>query len=63
MNFDLARFLACSICRLEQWAQFWNRRSDPPPGFEALLTLPQEFQKRLAAGFQFLARKPGAPPG
>lgn len=49
--------------RLEQWAQFWNRKSEPPPGFEALLTLSQEFQKRLAAGFELLARKPGAPSG
>ena len=49
--------------RLEQWAHFWNRKSEPPPGFNALLTLAQEFQKRLAAGFELLARKPGAPPG
>jgi hypothetical protein len=49
--------------RLEEWAEFWNRKSEPPPGFDALLTLPQEFQKRLAAGFELLARKPGAPPG
>jgi SAM-dependent methyltransferase len=44
--------------QLEQWAEFWHRKSDPPPGFDALLTLPQEFQKRLAAGFELLARKP-----
>jgi SAM-dependent methyltransferase len=49
--------------RLEQWAHFWNRKSEPPPSFEALLTLPQEFQRRLAAGFELLARKPGASPG
>jgi SAM-dependent methyltransferase len=49
--------------RLEQWARFWTRKSEPPPGFDALLTLPQEFQKRLAAGFELLARKPGASPG
>ena len=48
--------------RLEQWAAFWNRKSDPPPGFDALLTLPQEFQKRLAAGFELLARKPASAP-
>ncbi len=46
--------------RLEQWADFWHRKVDPPPGFDALLTLPQEFQKRLAAGFELLARKPSS---
>lgn len=49
--------------RLEQWAHFWNRKSEPPPSFNALLTLPQEFQKRLAAGFELLARKPDTSPG
>jgi SAM-dependent methyltransferase len=44
--------------RLSQWANFWNRKADPPPGFAALLTLPQELQKRVAAGFELLARKP-----
>ena len=48
--------------RLEQWADFWHRKADPPPGFDALLTLPQEFQKRLAAGFELLARKPASAP-
>jgi SAM-dependent methyltransferase/uncharacterized protein YbaR (Trm112 family) len=48
--------------RLEQWANFWHRKADPPPGFDALLTLPQEFQKRLAAGFELLARKPASAP-
>ena len=49
--------------RLERWAHFWNRKSEPPPpGFNALLTLLQEFQKRLAAGFELLAHKPGALP-
>lgn len=47
---------------LEHWANFWQHQDDPPPGFDALLTLPQELQKRLAAGFELLARKPGAPP-
>ncbi len=41
-----------------QWADFWHRKSDPPPGFNALLSLPQDLQKRLAAGFELLARKP-----
>jgi uncharacterized protein YbaR (Trm112 family) len=44
--------------RLDQWADFWRRKADPPAGFEALLTLPQELQKRIAAGFELLARKP-----
>ncbi len=43
--------------RLEQWADFWHRKADPPPGFNALLNLPEEFQKRLAAGFELLAHK------
>jgi hypothetical protein len=37
--------------RLEQWAAFWNRKSDPPPGFDALLTLPQDFQKKTGGRF------------
>jgi uncharacterized protein YbaR (Trm112 family)/predicted SAM-dependent methyltransferase len=48
--------------RLGEWADFWNRRSEPPPGFAALLALPQEFQKRVSAGFELLARKPGTAP-
>jgi SAM-dependent methyltransferase len=44
--------------RLRQWADFWNRKVDPPPSFAALLTLPQELQKRVSAGFELLARKP-----
>ena len=44
--------------RLGQWAEFWSRKSDPPPGFHDLLALPQELQKRTAAGFELLARKP-----
>lgn len=43
--------------RLGDWAAFWNRKSDPPPGFDALLNLPQELQKRCAAGFELRARK------
>ena len=49
--------------RLAQWADFWHRKSDPPPGFDALLTLPQEFQRRVAGGFELRARKPGMAPG
>ena len=48
--------------RLGEWADFWNRRGEPPPGFAALLALPQEFQKRVSAGFELLARKPGTAP-
>jgi len=43
--------------RLGQWADFWQRQSEIPPGFAALLGLPQELQKRLAAGFELRARK------
>lgn len=43
--------------RLEQWADFWYRKSNIPPGFAELLALPQELQKRLAAGFELLAHK------
>ena len=46
--------------RLGQWADFWQRKGDPPPAFGALLTLPQELQKRVAAGFELLARKPAS---
>ncbi len=46
--------------RLGQWADFWQRKTDSPPAFDALLTLPQEFQKRVAAGFELLARKPAS---
>lgn len=41
-----------------QWADFWNKRGEPPPGFNALQSLPQPIQKRVAAGFELLARKP-----
>ncbi len=44
--------------RLGDWADFWNRGGAPPPGFPEMLSLPQEFQKRVAAGFELLARKP-----
>lgn len=39
------------------WARFWDRQTEIPAGFHALLGLPQEFQKRLAAGFELRARK------
>jgi SAM-dependent methyltransferase len=41
-----------------EWANFWNKRGEPPPGFHALQALPQPMQKRIAAGFELLARKP-----
>ena len=40
------------------WAEFWDKRGGPPPGFDALQSLPQPIQKRIAAGFELLARKP-----
>ena len=43
--------------RLGQWAEFWRRKTEMPPGFGALLALPQDLQKRVAAGFELLARK------
>lgn len=45
---------------LGDWANFWTRAAGPPPGFQTLLALPQEIQKRLAAGFELRARKPTA---
>jgi hypothetical protein len=46
---------------LGDWANFWDKRGEPPPGFNALQSLPQQVQKRIAAGFELLARKPLAP--
>jgi SAM-dependent methyltransferase len=46
-----------SASKLGDWAEFWNKRGNPPPGFNALQTLPQPIQKRVAAGFELLARK------
>ena len=43
---------------LGEWAQFWARKAEPPPGFNTLQALPQEFQKRVSAGFELVARKP-----
>ena len=44
-----------------EWAEFWTTRGEQPPGFSALQSLPQTLQKRIAAGFELLARKPLAP--
>jgi SAM-dependent methyltransferase len=41
-----------------EWAQYWAQQAAPPPPFYALQDLPQELQKRVAAGFELVARKP-----
>jgi SAM-dependent methyltransferase len=41
-----------------EWAEFWNKRGEAPPGFSTLQNLPQPMQKRIAAGFELLATKP-----
>jgi SAM-dependent methyltransferase len=43
---------------LGEWAEFWAGKAEPPPGFHTLQNLPQEFQKRVAAGFELIARRP-----
>ena len=43
--------------RLGQWAEFWRQKTETPPGFGALVALPQELQKRVAAGFELRAYK------
>lgn len=43
---------------LGQWADFWEHKSGPPPGFDLLQNLPQHLQQRVAAGFELIARKP-----
>jgi uncharacterized protein YbaR (Trm112 family) len=40
------------------WAAFWGQNKNPPAGFDMLHRLPQQFQKRIAAGFELLAKKP-----
>ncbi|SRR5216683_2856048 len=49
---------ALSQTSIGEWAAFWARGSDPPPGFNMLQNLSQPLQKRIAAGFELLARKP-----
>jgi hypothetical protein len=44
---------------LRQWADFWARKTGPPKGLPTLENLPQHLQKRLAAGFELIAKKPG----
>jgi SAM-dependent methyltransferase len=48
-----------SASKIGDWAEFWNKRGEPPPGFDALQSLPQPMQKRIAAGFELIAKKPG----
>jgi len=44
---------------LGQWAEFWdNRAGGAPDSFDILQRLPQQQQKRVAAGFELLAHKP-----
>jgi len=49
--------LKLSKTSLAEWAAFWGG-AKPPPGFDLLQPLPQEFQQRVAAGFELVARKP-----
>ena len=46
---------------LGEWAEFWAGRAEQPPGFQTLQSLPVEDQKRIAGGFEMIARKPAAP--
>jgi uncharacterized protein YbaR (Trm112 family) len=43
---------------LGEWANFWSKRDEPPPGFGTLQNLPHPMQKRIAGGFELLATKP-----
>ena len=42
-----------------EWSEFWAGKLGEPPGFAALQAMPQEVQKRIAGGFELIARKPG----
>lgn len=44
-----------------EWADFWGGKLGEPPGFQALQAMPQEVQKRIAGGFELIARKPATP--
>jgi SAM-dependent methyltransferase len=48
-----------SQSKLGEWADYWSKWGEPPPGFNALQSLPQPMQKRVAAGFELIAKKPG----
>jgi SAM-dependent methyltransferase len=41
-----------------EWADFWNTKGEQPPGFQTLQGLPQPVQKRIAAGFELIGKKP-----
>ena len=43
-----------------EWSDFWAGKLGQPPGFQALQAMPQEAQKRIAGGFELVARKPAA---
>ncbi|MFL6582931.1 MAG: class I SAM-dependent methyltransferase [Chthoniobacterales bacterium] len=43
---------------LGEWSAYWANKAEPPPGFAMLQNLPQEFQRRVSAGFELIARKP-----
>jgi SAM-dependent methyltransferase len=43
-----------------EWATFWGRNENPPAAFDVLHRLPQQFQKRIAAGFELIAKKPAS---
>ena len=43
---------------LGEWADFWAGKTGRPDGFETLQKLPQSSQKRIAAGFELIGRKP-----
>lgn len=45
--------------KIGDWAAYWSKWGEPPPGFNALQSLPQPMQKRVAAGFELIAKKPG----
>jgi len=41
-----------------EWADFWAGKTGPPDGFDTLQKLPQAAQKKIAAGFELIGRKP-----
>lgn len=43
---------------LGEWAEFWAGKRAEPAGFQILQSMPVEEQKRIAAGFELIARKP-----
>ena len=43
---------------LGEWADFWAGKTGPPDGFDTLQNLPQTAQRKIAAGFQLIGRKP-----